>query len=83
MLTGVALAGVAAMIAGTGLPIFSDGWHLLPTATGPRLSPLGWAAAGAAVPLGLAVSVLARLVLGRVGRPARHGIRSRRPRDVR
>jgi hypothetical protein len=66
VLAGLGAAALAATVT-TGLPVFSDGWHDLPTGTGPHLSPLGWAAL-AAVPLALAATVVSRLMLGQVRR---------------
>jgi hypothetical protein len=68
ILAGVGAAALAAVALGAGLPVFSDGWHLLPTDTGLRPYPLGLTALAVAVPLGLAALAVARLTLRGAGR---------------
>jgi hypothetical protein len=69
VLAGIGAAALAAVVTGAGLPVFSDGWQLLPTGTGLRPYPLGLTAVAVAVPLGLAVFLVARLMLRTVRRP--------------
>jgi hypothetical protein len=57
VLSGVAGAVLARLLAGSGLPVFADLWSVIPAPTGLRPLPLLLSAAGAAVPLTVAAVV--------------------------